>query len=396
MIHNYERLIERYIKRLDGLCKENKNLILKFKRNCIANDLSLARISKLLEQLVIISEVNPKPFSKWEREDVELIIEWIDDRLRKEGLSLWTKREYKKTLKKFFNWLGKKELVDWFTVGEIKTRKFPDELLTEDDIKRLLDACKNSRDRALISVLWESGCRVGELGDMRIRDVEFTDDGAWIKLFGKTGERTVLLPFSTLYLSEWIKNHSDPFPDNWLWITLGRENYGSQMDYNAIRMLLRKIAKRAGVKKKVNPHIFRHTRATELARAGWSEVEMCLYMGWEIGSKMPRIYIHMVGRDIKQRIKELHGLVEPEQEERKLKAVRCPRCFKMVGSVDNFCPGCGYPLTSEASMKMQEWNMRKSKVMNEVALNPEFMAYVSGLEEEIKELKAIFEEYVKK
>lgn len=117
---------------------------------------------------------------------MEAVLEWVDERIRKENLSLWTKREYKKTLKKFFRWLGKKELVDWFTIGEIKTRKFPDELLTEDDIKKMIGACKNPRDRALIAVLWESGFRVGELGNMRVRDVELTDEGTWIKLFGKT------------------------------------------------------------------------------------------------------------------------------------------------------------------------------------------------------------------
>jgi len=76
-----------------------------------------------------------------------------------------------------------------------------------------------------------------------------------------TGERWVLLPFSTLYLSEWLRYHPDPSPNNWLWVTLGKGKYGSRMDYDAIRMLLKKIAKRAGVKKRVNPHIFRHTRA---------------------------------------------------------------------------------------------------------------------------------------
>jgi|Deesub1362A_J573_1020465.scaffolds.fasta_scaffold00834_25 integrase len=314
MFHDFDKRLKRSLNRLDEICEENKQLILKFKSYCFVNDLSVPRVAKLVEQLVKMSEVRDKPFTEWTRDDIVAILEWVDERVRKEGLSPWTKREYKKTLKKFFKWLGKKELVDWFTIGEIKTRKFPDELLTEDEIRRLLEACKNPRDRALIAVLWESGCRAGELGNMRVRDVEFTEDGAWVKLFGKTGEKVVLLPFSTMYLSEWINAHPDPRPDNWLWVTLGRENYGSQMDYDAIRILLRKVAQRAGVKKKVNPHIFRHTRATELAKAGWSEVEMCLYMGWEIGSKMPRIYIHMVGRDIKRKIKEFYGLAEPNEE----------------------------------------------------------------------------------
>lgn len=46
-------------------------------------------------------------------------------------------------------------------------------------------------------------------------------------------------------------------------------------------------------------------------------------------------------------------------------------------------------------MMVQEWNMRKASVMNDVALNPEFMAYVSSLENEIKELKKVFERYIK-
>jgi len=163
MFHDFDKRLRRSLNRLDEICEENKQLILKFKSYCFVNDLSVPRVAKLVEQLVKMSEVRDKPFTEWIRDDIVAILEWVDERVRKEGLSPWTKREYKKTLKKFFKWLGKKELVDWFTIGEIKTRKFPNELLTEDEIKRLLEACKNQRDRALIAVLWESGCRDGGL-----------------------------------------------------------------------------------------------------------------------------------------------------------------------------------------------------------------------------------------
>jgi len=42
---------------------------------------------------------------------------------------------------------------------------------------------QKSKNRALIAVLWEGGCRVEELGNMRVKDVEFTDDGVWVKFF---------------------------------------------------------------------------------------------------------------------------------------------------------------------------------------------------------------------
>ena len=46
----------------------------------------------------------------------------------------------------------------------------------------------------------------------------------------KQRKKGFLLPFSTLYLSEWLRSHPDPSPNNWLWVTLGKENYGSQVD----------------------------------------------------------------------------------------------------------------------------------------------------------------------
>ncbi len=51
----------------------------------------------------------------------------------------WTKYGYKKSIKKFFRWLGREELISWLRCKEIKNRKLPEEILTEEDIRKMID-----------------------------------------------------------------------------------------------------------------------------------------------------------------------------------------------------------------------------------------------------------------
>lgn len=88
-------------------------------------------------------------------------------------------------------------------------------LLTADEIQQMLRACTNERDRAIIALLYASGCRLGELVSLRIRDVVLSRVGASLHLSGKTGERDVDIfpasrnsnPGSTSTLSATFQTH---------------------------------------------------------------------------------------------------------------------------------------------------------------------------------------------
>ena len=67
-------------------------------------------------------------------------------------------------------------------------------------------------------------------------------------------------------------------PEALLWIKLSGNKKGNPVDYNDLRMQIKKIAKRAGIKKRIYPHIFRHARATKLLQEV-SEVIGAKYMG---------------------------------------------------------------------------------------------------------------------
>ena len=181
-------------------------------------------------------------------------------------------------------------MISWIKCNDVKNKKLPEEILTEEDIKKMIDSAQKARDKAIVAVLYESGCRVGEFLTMKIKNVQFDRYGAIIVVQGKTGYRRIRLVSSVPYLAEWINNH--PFNDNpeaWLWISL--RNF-KRLPYNSLRTILRVIAEKAGIRKSVNPHAFRHARATYLANF-LTEAQMKEFFGWVQDSDMASVYVHI-------------------------------------------------------------------------------------------------------
>jgi integrase len=130
----------------------------------------------------------------------------------------------------------------------------------------MVEKADNNRDKAFVLVLYESGCRIGELLSLKIRNIQPTEHGIALTVKGKTGQRRVLIISSAPALASWLNLH--PYrnnPDSLVWLGIGNRNKNDSLRYPAVCMLLRKLAEKSGVKKGVNPHAFRHARATHLA-----------------------------------------------------------------------------------------------------------------------------------
>jgi integrase len=176
----------------------------------------------------------------------------------------WTKQSYKIALKRFYKWLRDADdyppEVKWLkATGRRTATLLPEELLTEDDVKKLAEAADNPRDRALVQVLYETGCRAGEILSLKIKHTRLDTDGAMLIVTGKTGMRRVKIYWSQPALTEWISNH--PLrgdPEGPLWLSIGTKSHNEQLAYEAFRATLRRLADRIGPKKPVNPCIFRH------------------------------------------------------------------------------------------------------------------------------------------
>ena len=228
----------------------------------------------------------------------------------------------------------------------------PEELLTLEEVQKLIAALKNPRDRAIVAILFDSGLRISELAGVQIKNILFDERGAVLNVNGKTGARRVRLIFSTKYLVQWLEYH--PNKDNSeapLWPRLTHRWKGQLLKYQHFRMMLAKAAKAIGLKKRVNPHSFRHAAATRLAKLGMSELQMSAHLGWVPSTKMASVYVSLAGSDVDNALLKAHGIeIKEVQGDRLL----CPKCSFSNHINVNFCSKCGSPLSVKAAFEAED------------------------------------------
>ena len=248
----------------------------------------------------------------------------------------------------------------------------PGDLVSEEEVKMLVDAAVSIRDKAFIITLYESGARVGEVGAVHIRDVVFEERYTTVMVKGKTGSRRIIVVASTPYLNTWIQNHPlKNDPDAPLWVNMGTVNRYRAMSYPGLAKILRVAAERAGLNKRVTPHKLRHSRATFLA-SRLTEAQMNQIFGWKQGSEMPSIYVHLSGRDVDDAILGVYGLKKTETEKPKLTPRICPRCNQSNPYDGKFCSRCGLALDINAAAQMEEARRRTDDVMDVLMEDREF------------------------
>jgi integrase/recombinase XerD len=289
----------------------NKKLIFNFVDDCFADRLSQHRILKYISALKIIALKIQIDFDKIEKKDLFI---FISD-LEKSNSSQWLKHDYKVTLKKFYKWYCKEdspEITRWIkTTVKKKDQKLPEDMLSELDVLDLIEHAEHVRDKAIIALLWDIGARISEVGTLTIRHISFDEYGAIVNVRGKTGYRRVRAVWSVEYLRTWLQVHPEGYnPDAPMWVTLNsKENSLEALQYAAIRMKLKRISRKAGINKRIHPHLFRHSRCTFMANY-LTEAQMNVYFGWTQGSNMPGVYVHLSGRDIDDAILKANGIVQ--------------------------------------------------------------------------------------
>ena len=389
-IHNFKRRLERAIKFLNahpGVSQHNKALVMQFLDRLKAEDLSLARQMGYVQRLTAIAVILGKDFDKTNQEDVEQLIKAVNAK----GWAEWAKDNYRVAVKRFWRWLkdlprGKDPAeTEWIRTGKAQSRTIlPQDLLTKEDTRKLIQAAEHPRDKAYVGVADESGARPGEVLTMKVRSVTFDEYGAVIVVRGKKGERRIRLVTSAPYLAAWLDMHPErENPNAPLWVNIGTTNHGDVFEYNAARKLLRERAERAGVKNRVNPYSFRHSQATYMANF-LTEAQMCEFFGWKQGSKMLSVYVKLSGRDIDNRLLELHGL-KPKQNEKlvEMTVKVCPRCQIKNSPVSRFCSRCGSALDIKAALDADQRIRTAEEVIETLLKDSEVKVYLA---EKMREL----------
>lgn len=326
-----------------SITEKNKDLITHFCEYKTAQKVKLPRIDKYLMTLRLVAEryLNDRDFTALTSDDIITIIAKVE----RSGLSDWTKHDYNLILKTFYKWLNRDDIVKVIKVVNPGNKTLPEDLLTEEDVQKMIDAAYTQKDKAFVACLYEGGFRIGEIGGLAVKDVTFDKYGAIVIVNGKTGMRRVRLIFAMPYLAAWLEAH--PFrsePDAPLWLNMGVGAKGRGMKYEALRLQIRRIGERAGVQAKINPHNFRHSRATFLA-SRLKECQLNEYLGLVQGSNMTRVYVHLSGRDLDSDLLKMYGLKTDEEQEQSLKTVKCPHCETYNTEGARVCVKCKMPLT---------------------------------------------------
>jgi site-specific recombinase XerD len=393
--------LEKRIEKINGMniLDINKKHIIAFIEDQAAIGNSKARQIKYLSILGQIAKDVKYDFKKAIKEDIKKLCSKINN----SNMSDWTKHDYLLTIKVFYKFLRDTEdypsEVKWIKPKKARNhKKLPRDLITIEDAKKLANHTSNLRDRCFVLMLYETGARISELLELKIKDVEFDEFGAKITLpdNGKTGARKIRVIASSPAISNWLLEHPRKNDKNApLLCGLWSINRGKSLDYRRPYEILKELGEKAGVDKPLNPHHFRHSRATELAKK-LTEAQLCEYMGWVIGSREAATYVHLSGRDMDKAILELHGLVEEDKEKIRLLPIVCPRCNIKNDPAAKFCSGCSLGLDEKSVMEYDKQKEIAEKTgfqflqageSTQDTINQALLSEIQALRKELDEVK---------
>ena len=242
------------------------------------------------------------------------IIESFIKYLFKSECSTYSQARIVSGLKSFFNYLLLEEKIDINPMELIDApklvRKLP-ETLSIQEIETIIDAIdldnkEGMRNKAILETLYSCGLRVSELVNLKVQNL-FLDIG-FIKVLGK-GLKERLVPIGTK-AAECISLYMKVYRTN-INISEGFEGYlfinrrGKNLTRNMIFIIVKDLAKKAGLNKNISPHTFRHSFATHLIEGGADLRAVQEMLGHE-SITTTEIYTHLNKDYLKEVVNKFH------------------------------------------------------------------------------------------
>jgi integrase/recombinase XerD len=269
---------------LDDLQKDK---VEQFKRWMLSKRYSASTIGTYTEALVIfLRYCYEKPLSEIRNED---LITFNNDYILKNKLSSSYQNQIVNAIKLFFGNMEHRKM-DPDLIHRPKRQHVLPNVLSKEEVKALLEQCRNLKHRTMLSIIYSAGLRCGELINLRLRDVEM--DRQLIMIRSGKGNRDRVVPLSPkikALVETYIKEYR---PREYVFE--GWKN-NPQYDVRSLQQVLKQAVQRAGIKKPVSLHWLRHSYATHLLDTGTH----LRYIQQLLGHKSSRttdIYTHVSSR----------------------------------------------------------------------------------------------------
>ena len=262
-----------------------------------------------------------------------------------------TQRLYKTVLRAFL----KHYELEYEYIKSIKSdRDFVriEDIPTKEEINALLDNMHRAMDRCLVMIFLE-GLRLNEARNVRIRDIVDKETHMIIYItVSKSKKRPVPVINSVPFIIEWLNQHPDRKNPEAFLFAHKRNGQISQYSQRGLQQI---IGRNNNLSKRIYPHLFRHTAATN-DYSNLSEKLMMKKYGWKTRDMIDR-YAHLKDSSLEESILELHGIIPEKKREETIKFVEnknCARCKLQNPSTNLFCSRCGCALDIKTVIEHKE------------------------------------------
>jgi len=343
----------------------NKQKIIEFVHELKANNRSSNTIIKYLYPLYQVNKRKwiAKDFEDMTKADLKEVIAEVNSGKSKTGIA-WsgaTKKNFRITIKVFYKWLEGideprfyPEKVRWITSTIPKRDKRElkfDDMVNREEVIRMSQSALNQMHKAFVWVCFESTGRPEENLNLKYSDIKFDAHGAIVMLSGSKDKRPSRLVSSVEPLRNWLRYHplknQKDYP---VWVTQFSKkkdnvNKWTKIQNQGANKILKTLAKRAGISRKVSLYSLRKGRITELAKSDMSGSLLKTSVGWTQSSNVADRYIKFSLKDIDQAILRTNGFITQEKEEIE-SYIQCKWCGTKCSPGSLYCENskCNKPL----------------------------------------------------
>ncbi|MDI7258678.1 MAG: site-specific tyrosine recombinase XerD [Thermodesulfobacteriota bacterium] len=188
------------------------------------------------------------------------------------------------------------------TLPQILSLEEVEQLLEQPDIKTPL----GMRDRAMLEILYAAGMRVSELTQLPVNHVNL--EAGYVLLYGK-GSKERIVPLGSEAM-KWIQRYLEEARES---LSKGRESpflfinrSGKRMSRQQFWKNIKTYGRRAGIRKRITPHLIRHSFASHLLERGADLRSVQMMLG-HVDISTTQIYTHVTG----ERLKKIHQRYHP-------------------------------------------------------------------------------------
>ncbi len=234
--------------------------------------------------------------------------------LNRVGLKLKTQNYYMISLRAFLKFLRKRDIEslnpERIELAKVGQRDL--DLISQDELNRLINIKGSDlaalRDRAMLELLFSTGLRVSELCRLN-RDLDLSRDEFSVRGKGDKVRVVFLSPAAKQAIKEYEKKRADM--DEALFVQMGKNSAsppagGLRLTPRSVERIIKKYAIKAGITRKVTPHVIRHSFATDLLESGADLRSVQALLG-HANIATTQVYTHLTDKHLREVHQRFHG-----------------------------------------------------------------------------------------